>query len=65
MPDWQEPDRPAENPRSAAEEKPRVLEPTEARQAVKVGSMRYVLLASLILAVIVVVVVGALWHGAS
>jgi hypothetical protein len=39
-----------------------VLEPTEARQAVKLGTMRYVLLASLILAVILMAVVDAIWH---
>jgi hypothetical protein len=66
--DARRPDHREERDRRVAGEagdKPPALEPTVARQAVKVGTMRYVLLASLILNVVLMALVGAIWHGAS
>jgi hypothetical protein len=67
MPAPQDANRPEQFRRELgdAQSQPPVLEPTEARQAVKLGTMRYVLLASLVLAIIVMVVVGLIWHAAS
>jgi hypothetical protein len=71
MPDSEHPERPEarrsqdRQDHEAGGGKAPVLEATEARQAVKLGTMRYVLLASLILAVILMAVVGAVWHAAS